>query len=38
MPNFKAAGASLIALTYEVPDSSLSTKEKNDRAFEFAVL
>ena len=34
MPNFKAAAASLIALTPEVPDSSLSTQEKNDRAFE----
>ena len=38
MPNFKAAAASLIALTPEVPDSSLSTKKKNDRAFEFPVL
>ena len=38
MPNFKAAAASLIALTPEVPDSSRSTKEKNDRAFEFPVL
>lgn len=38
LPNYKAAGASLIALTPEVPDSSLSTEEKNDRAFEFPVL
>jgi len=34
LPKFKAAGASLIALTPEVPDSSLSTKEKNALAFE----
>ncbi len=34
LPNFKKAGASLIALTPEVPDKSLSTKEKNDLEFE----
>ena len=36
LPNFKKEGASLIALTPETPDSSLSTIEKN--ALEFAVL
>lgn len=36
LPNFKAEGASLIALTPEVPDSSISTSEK--LALEFEVL
>lgn len=36
LPNFKREGASLIALTPEKPDSSLSTIEKN--ALEFEVL
>lgn len=36
LPEFKAAGASLIALTPEVPDNSLSTAEKH--SLEFAVL
>ena len=34
LPNFKAAGASLLALTPELPDRSLSTKEKNQLQFE----
>ena len=34
LPNFKAAGAQLIALTPEIPDSSLSTLEKNELDFE----
>lgn len=34
LPNFKAAGASLIALTPELPDSSFSTKEKQELEFE----
>ena len=36
LPNFRAAGATLLALTPELPDSSLSTAEKN--ALEFDVL
>ncbi|WP_111707073.1 peroxiredoxin-like family protein [Lutibacter citreus] len=36
LPEFKKAGASLIALTPEVPDKSLSTLEKNN--LEFSVL
>lgn len=36
LPQFKAAGANLLALTPELPDSSLSTSEKNE--LEFAVL
>lgn len=36
LPNFKKEGASLIALTPETPDSSLSTIEKNE--LKFAVL
>ncbi len=36
LPNFKREGASLIALTPEVPDKSLTTTEKND--LEFTVL
>lgn len=34
LPNFQAQGASLIALTPELPDNSLSTKEKNNLDFE----
>jgi peroxiredoxin len=34
LPRFKAAGATLIALTPERPDSSLTTAEKNDLEFE----
>ncbi len=34
LPNFQAAGANLLALTPEVPDKSLSTKEKHDLQFE----
>ena len=34
LPKFKALGANLIALTPEIPDSSLSTKEKNQLEFE----
>lgn len=34
LPNFKANGASLIALTPELPDKSISTAEKNDLEFE----
>jgi peroxiredoxin len=36
LPNFKAAGAELIALTPELPDSSMNTTEKN--ALDFQVL
>lgn len=36
LPAFRAAGAELIALTPELPDSSMNTKEKN--ALEFQVL
>ncbi len=34
LPNFKNMGANLIALTPEIPDSSLTTKEKNQLEFE----
>ena len=34
LPNFKAAGANLLALTPELPDKSISTKEKNELEFE----
>ncbi len=34
LPNFKNHGASLIALTPELPDSSLKTHEKNNLEFE----
>lgn len=34
LPEFRNEGASLIALTPEIPDSSLSTKEKNNLQFE----
>lgn len=34
MPNFKAQGANLLALTPEVPDSSMSTAEKHELTFE----
>ena len=34
LPNFKAAGANLIALTPELPDESISTAEKNNLKFE----
>lgn len=34
LPNFKANGASLIALTPELPDKSLSTAEKHNLEFE----
>lgn len=34
LPEFEALGANLIALTPELPDKSLSTKEKNDLEFE----
>lgn len=33
LPEFEAAGAQLVALTPELPDSSLSTAEKNDLSF-----
>lgn len=33
LPNFKKAGATLIALTPELPDKSLSTTEKNELQF-----
>ena len=36
LPQFQAAGANLLALTPELPDSSLSTSEKHE--LEFAVL
>lgn len=34
LPNFKANGTTLIALTPELPDKSISTKEKNNLEFE----
>ena len=34
LPNFTALGANLLALTPELPDSSISTKEKNELTFE----
>lgn len=34
LPNFKAHGATLIALTPELPDKSITTAEKNDIQFE----
>lgn len=34
LPAFKALGASLLALSPELPDKSLDTKEKNNLAFE----
>jgi len=34
LPNFKASGANLLALTPELPDASVSTSEKNDLEFE----
>lgn len=34
LPNFKAEGASLLALTPELPNNSLNTKEKNQLEFE----
>lgn len=34
LPNFKVHGATLIALTPELPDESISTAEKNDLKFE----
>lgn len=34
LPQFKAAGATLVALSPELPDKSLSTTEKNNLAFE----
>jgi peroxiredoxin len=34
LPNFKAAGAHLLALTPEVPDQSISTAEKHELEFE----
>lgn len=34
LPNFKAHGANLLALTPEIPDSSISTSEKHDLEFE----
>ncbi|MGJ8550192.1 peroxiredoxin-like family protein [Winogradskyella wichelsiae] len=34
LPNFKASGANLLALTPELPDASVSTSEKNDLQFE----
>lgn len=34
LPNFKAQGANLLALTPELPDQSISTKEKNHLEFE----
>ncbi len=34
LPNFEAHGAQLVALTPELPDSSLSTAEKHDLSFE----
>jgi peroxiredoxin len=34
LPNFKANGATLIALTPELPDKSISTAEKNNLEFE----
>lgn len=34
LPDFKAAGAQMMALTPELPDKSLDTKEKNELEFE----
>ncbi|PZE18236.1 AhpC/TSA family protein [Putridiphycobacter roseus] len=34
LPDFKAQGANLLALTPELPDSSISTAEKNELEFE----
>ncbi len=34
LPNFQAEGANLLALTPEVPDSSISTSEKHELTFE----
>ncbi|GAB4020218.1 peroxiredoxin-like family protein [Spirosoma koreense] len=34
LPQFKAAGATLVALSPELPDKSLSTTEKNNLAFD----
>jgi peroxiredoxin len=34
LPGFKSTGANLLALTPELPDKSLSTKEKHDLKFE----
>ncbi|PIB37336.1 peroxiredoxin [Reichenbachiella sp. 5M10] len=34
LPNFQAEGANLLALTPELPDKSMSTKEKHELAFE----
>jgi peroxiredoxin len=34
LPQFKALGATLVAISPELPDSSLNTKEKNNLAFE----
>jgi peroxiredoxin len=34
LPNFKAAGANLLALTPELPDQSMSTAEKHELEFE----
>ncbi|WKN45158.1 peroxiredoxin-like family protein [Tunicatimonas pelagia] len=34
LPEFKAKGANLLALTPELPDKSLSTQEKNELEFE----
>ena len=34
LPNFKAAGATLFALTPEVPDKSMSTADKNELEFQ----
>lgn len=34
LPEFKNLGANLLALTPELPDNSISTKEKNDLEFE----
>lgn len=34
LPNFNAEGANLLALTPEMPDKSISTKEKNHLDFE----
>lgn len=34
LPNFEAHGAQLVALTPELPDSSLSTAEKHDLSFQ----
>lgn len=37
LPEIKAAGASLLALTPELPDKSLSTQEKNELDFEVLI-